>query len=219
MMEPVIRQIGETDWITVIIFTSALFLVLAKAIFYSRFMNFIILPFNSKYVFLYNKKDRLLNGFNLLFGIFLLLNFSLFLYYGVVFFRPEGMISSLLLFSIITIFLFLFLLAKILTQLSSGAIFNSSSIISQIVFKKITYLYYSGLVMFLINLLLTYVFIASREIYLLGAVLATIILIIGWTTVIKTHLKFVTSYFFYFILYLCALEIAPLIIILNTLNA
>ncbi len=217
-MEPVLRQIGQTDWITVIIFTSAVFLVLAKALFYSRFLNFIILPFNSKYVFLYNKKDKLLNGFNLLFGIFLLLNFSLFLYYGVDYYRPEGMISSLLLYSVILILLLLFLFGKILTQLGSGTIFNSRAVISEIVFKKITYLNYSGLVMFLMNLLLTYVFAGSKVIYLLGAILVGIVLIIGWATIIKTHLKFVTSYFFYFILYLCALEIAPLIIILNTLN-
>ncbi|NER10289.1 protein of unknown function [Muriicola jejuensis] len=217
-MEPVLRQIGQTDWITVIIFASAVFLVLAKALFYSRFLNFVILPFNSKYVFLYNKKDKLVNGFNLLFGIFLLLNFSLFLYYGVDFYLPEGMISSLLLYSVILIFLVLFLFGKLLTQLGSGTIFNSRAVISEIVFKKITYLNYSGLVMFLMNLLLTYVFAGSKEIYLLGSILVVIVLIIGWATIIKTHLKFVTSYFFYFILYLCALEIAPLIIILNTLN-
>lgn len=218
-MEPVLRQIGQADWMTVIIFTSALFLVLAKALFYTRFMNFIILPFNSKYVFLYNKKDKLLNWFNLFLGIFALLNFSLFIYIGIDLYRPEGMITSLLLYGIIMIFLFLFLLAKILTQLSSGAIFNSQAVITEILFKKISYFNYSGLVIFLMNLLLAFVFMGSKQIYFLGAVLAGIIFFIGWATIIKTHLKFVTSYFFYFILYLCALEIAPLIIILNTLNA
>ena len=216
-MEPVLRHIGHTDWITGITFLSTVFLVLAKALFYSRFINFVILPFNNKYVFLYNKKDRLLNGFHILFSIFLLLNFSLFIYHGITLFRPEGLISPPLLFGLILGFLFLFLLVKILTQLGSGAIFNSQSVITEILFKKISYLNYSGLVMFLFNLLLTHVFPGSPAVFFLGAALVMVLLIIGWTTIIKTHLKFITSYFFYFILYLCALEIAPLIIILNTL--
>lgn len=217
-MDPVLRHIGNADWITLIIFSSAVFLVLAKALFYSRFINFIILPFNNKYIFLYNKKDRLMNGFNVLFSFFLLLNLSLFLYYGFTVFQPGEIRSPLLLFALILSLVFLFFFVKILTQLGSGAIFNSQGIITEILYKKISYLNYSGLAMFLVNLLLTYVFPGSESIFYLGTFLVLAILIIGWTTIIQTHLKFITSYFFYFILYLCALEIAPLIIILNTLN-
>jgi hypothetical protein len=160
----------------------------------------------------------LMNGFHIFFAIFLLLNFSLFLYFGIGLFHPEEMITPPLLFTLILSGLFVFLFLKILTQLGSGIIFNSQSVISEILFKKISYLNYSGLVMFLFNLLLTYVFHESQGVFLLGVAMVFLVLIIGWTTVIKTHLKFITSYFFYFILYLCALEIAPLIIILNTLN-
>ncbi len=79
-MEPVQRVINNIDWITVIIFSSILFMVIAKNLFYNRFLNFIILPFNNKYIFMYNKKDKLLNWFNIFFTIFQLLNFSLFIY-------------------------------------------------------------------------------------------------------------------------------------------
>jgi hypothetical protein len=77
---------------------------------------------------------------------------------------------------------------------------------------------YSSLVMFLVNVMLTYVFIGSKTVILLGSALILLILIIGWVTIIKTHLKFLTNYFFYFILYLCALEIAPIIIVVNALK-
>ena len=69
-MEPVLREIGREDWITLIIFSSVIFLVLAKSLFYGRFLNFIILPFNNKYIFLYNKKDRLMNWFHIFFTAF-----------------------------------------------------------------------------------------------------------------------------------------------------
>ncbi|NNK21255.1 MAG: DUF4271 domain-containing protein [Flavobacteriaceae bacterium] len=217
-MEPILRETTSSDWITIIIFSSGLFLVLAKSLFYSRFLNFIILPFNNKYVFLYNKKDKLMNWFHIFFTVFLLLNLSLFFYIGINLYRPEEVISSPMLFALIAGLLFLFLFAKIITQLGSSTIFNSQQIISDIIFKKISYLNYSGMVMFLVNLLLCYVFTGSKTVYFIGVVLILLILIIGWVTIIKTHLKFLTSYFFYFILYLCALEIAPLIIIVNALK-
>ncbi|NNK09901.1 MAG: DUF4271 domain-containing protein [Flavobacteriaceae bacterium] len=217
-MEPILRDSSSTDWITIIIFSSGFFLVLAKSLFYGRFLNFIILPFNNKYIFLYNKKDKLMNWFHIFFTVFLLLNLSLFLYIGISLYGPEDLIRSPLLFALITGLLFVFLFVKIILQLGSSAIFNSQSIISEIIFKKISYLNYSGLVMFLVNLLLCYVFIDSKTLYSIGIAVVLLILTIGWVTIIKTHLKFLTSYFFYFILYLCALEIAPLIIIVNTLK-
>ncbi|MBT8297643.1 MAG: DUF4271 domain-containing protein, partial [Maribacter sp.] len=73
-MEPILRNIVVTDWITILIFLSLLFVVLVKGVFYTRFLNFIILPFNNKYIFMYNKKEKLLNWFNLFFGLFLIIN-------------------------------------------------------------------------------------------------------------------------------------------------
>ncbi len=217
-MEPVLREIGEADWITLIIFSSVIFLVLAKSLFYSRFLNFMILPFNNKYIFLYNKKDRLMNWFHIFFTAFQLLNVSLFLYLAVSIYKPDEVLASPFLFTLILGLVFLFLFLKILIQLGNSTIFNNQSIITEILFKKISYLNYSSLVMFLANVVLTYVFIGSKTVVILGSALVLLILTIGWVTIIKTHLKFLTNYFFYFILYLCALEIAPIIIVVNTLK-
>ncbi len=217
-MEPVLREIGELDWITLIIFSSVIFLVLAKSLFYGRFLNFMILPFNNKYIFLYNKKDRLMNWFHIFFTGFQLLNLSLFLYLAISIYKPNEVLPSPLLFALILGLVFLFLFVKILIQLGNSTIFNNQSVIAEILFKKISYLNYSSLVMFLANVLLTYVFIGSKTVILLGSALILLILIIGWVTIIKTHLKFLTNYFFYFILYLCALEIAPIIIVVNALK-
>jgi hypothetical protein len=217
-MEPVLREIGELDWITVIIFSSVVFLVLAKSLFYSRFLNFMILPFNNKYIFLYNKKDRLMNWFHIFFTAFQLLNLSLFLYLAISIYKPNEVLASPFLFALILGLVFLFLFVKILIQLGNSTIFNNQSVIAEIIFKKLSYLNYSSLVMFLANIALTYVFIGSKTVVILGSALVLLILIIGWVTIIKTHLKFLTSYFFYFILYLCALEIAPIIIVVNALK-
>lgn len=214
-MDAILKNEYTADWITIILFFSIFFMVLAKTTFYGRFLNYIILPFNNKYIFLYQKKDKLFNWFSIFFSIFQLLNFSLFLYFTyTIFFKvPDG--QQLLAYGSIFILLLLFFTVKILLQLGNGFIFNSKKIISEIIFKKLSYLNYSGLVMLFANLLLNYVFKESKTVVVIGLLLVFLINAIGWTTTLRNHQNFIANNFVYFILYLCALEIAPIIIVGN----
>ncbi len=214
-MDAILKNEYTADWITIILFSSIFFMVLAKTTFYGRFLNYIILPFNNKYIFLYQKKDKLFNWFSIFFSIFQLLNFSLFLYFTyTIFFKvPDG--QQLLAYGSIFILLLLFFTVKILLQLGNGFIFNSKKIISEIIFKKLSYLNYSGLVMLFANLLLNYVFKESKTVVVIGLLLVFLINAIGWTTTLRNHQNFIANNFVYFILYLCALEIAPIIIVGN----
>lgn len=212
-MEPILRNIENHDWITIVIFLSLLFVVLAKSVFYTRFLNFIILPFNNKYIFMYNKKERLVNWFNLFLGIFLILNFSLFLYLSRnILFDPSSN-SSILIFPLIIGSLILFLFLKLALQMGNSYIFGTQKIISEVIFKKLSYFNYSGLIMFIANVMLTYISIGSKVVVYVAILLILLVNAIGWITVLRNHQKFITSNFFYFILYLCALEIAPFILI------
>ncbi|WP_297705591.1 DUF4271 domain-containing protein [uncultured Eudoraea sp.] len=217
-MEPVQRVINNIDWITVIIFSSILFLVIAKNLFYNRFLNFIILPFNNKYIFMYNKKDKLLNWFNIFFTIFQLLNFSLFIYLSSTILSNSGSDLYPVIFLIILGFLFLFLFGKIFVQMGGGFVFNNNKIISEFIFKKLSYLNYSSIIMLAANIIIAYVLKDSKTVVFVSIFLIVVVNVIGWITIIKNYQKLISSYFFYFILYLCALEIAPFIIIANYLK-
>lgn len=219
-MEPVLRNIPQIDWITLLLFGSLIMVVLAKSTFYNRFLNFIILPFNNKYVFMYNKKEKLLNWFHIFFTIFQVINFSIFIYlaFGILFddaifarFDANG-------YPIVLATVLLFLLVKVALQLGNGFIFNSNRTISELIFKKLSYLNYSGLVMFGANMILCYVFKGSDLVVYIALALILLINAIGWMTLLKNHQNFLASNFFYFILYLCALEIAPFVIIGSYLN-
>ena len=212
-MEPLLRNIVVMDWITILIFVSLLFVVLAKGVFYTRFLNFIILPFNNKYIFMYNKKEKLLNWFNLFFGLFLIINFSLFLYLGRnILFEPSQN-SVIVVFPLILASLVLFLFIKLALQMGNGFIFGTQKTISEVIFKKLSYFNYSGLIMFVANVILTYIAIGSKVVFYVAFLLILLVNVIGWITIIRNHQKFITGNFFYFILYLCALEIAPFILI------
>ena len=217
-MEPVQRVINNIDWITAIIFSSILFMVIAKNLFYNRFLNFIILPFNNKYIFMYNKKDKLLNWFNIFFTLFQLLNFSLYIYLTSNILSNSESDQYPVVFSIILGFLFLFLFGKILLQMGGGFVFNNNKIITEFIFKKLSYLNYSSIIMLAANIILTYVLKDSRIVVFVSIFLIVLVNVIGWINIIKNYQKLISGYFFYFILYLCALEIAPFVIILNYLK-
>lgn len=212
-MEPILRNIAIIDWITFLIFFSLLFVVLAKSVFYGRFLNFIILPFNNKYIFMYNKKEKLINWFNLFFGVFLLINLSLFIHLAAPIIFNSTITADPIVFPFIVIGIVLFVFVKMILQIANSYIFGSHKSVSEIIFKKISYFNYSGIIMFLANIFLVYVLKDSKIIVYIALTLIILINLIGWITMIKNHQKFITSYFFYFILYLCALEIAPLILI------
>ncbi len=156
-MEPILRATESFDWVTILIFSSMIFLVVAKSLFYSRFLNFIILPFNNKYIFMYNKKDKLLNWFHIFFTIFQIVNFSVFVYFAWSILGDNGQNSSPFVYPVILGSLFLFLIIKVFMQLGSGFIFGSSNTITELIFEKLSYLNYSGIIMLLANIILSYI--------------------------------------------------------------
>jgi hypothetical protein len=117
------------------------------------------------------------------------------------------------LYPLILIGFFLFLLIKIVLQAANGLIFESQSVFSEIIFKKTSYLNYGGILFFLANLLLAYVSISPKIVIITTIILFIGVNLIGWVLVLKNYQNFFANHFFYFILYLCTLETAPLVII------
>src|SRR5690606_30839294 len=170
-MEAITRTIDTADWIATVLFTSIFFLVLAKGFFYTRFLNFIILPFNNKYIFMYSKKDMLFNWFNVFFTIFQLLNCSLFIYLAYNILEDSDPEKNIGLFFMIVGGLLVFLLVKIFLQLGNGFVFNANRIIAELIFKKLSYFNYSGLVMFLANVMLAYILKDSAAVVYVAVIL------------------------------------------------
>lgn len=218
-MEAVDRIMPTLDWISAIFLLSLVCLVFAKGWFYPRFMNFIILPFNNRYVVLYNKKGRLSIGFHMAFSLLQVLNLSLFAYLGASGLLGERMMENAFLFPIILGGILLFTLLKIGLQWAGGYIFHMEKLFRTAVFHKMSYLNYSSLVLFGANLLLAYLLPGSTFLIALAAVLFLTINIIGWIGLLKLFQNTIANHLFYFILYLCALEIAPLLIVSNLIKA
>ncbi len=218
-MEVVTRHIASNDWVTAVLLTGLVCLVFARRLFINRFENFIILPFNNKYVFLYNKKGRLLSGFHISLSIFQMLNLALFAYLAGLALIGEARWGTWFLFPAILGGVAGFTVLKIGIQLLGGYIFNAERLAASMVFSKMSYLNYSALLLFAANLLLTYLVPRSGAVAIVGLILLLAVNGIGWISILKIHQKPIASHFFYFILYLCALEIAPFLIISMLLKA
>ena len=212
-MNPIEKTVFSLDWITLVLFISMLVLALGKYLYHSKFLNFIILPFNDKYVLLHNKKGQLFNWFHVLLTVFQIINLSLFMYLTLKAFNvvPEDYQQQI--FFLVLAFLVLFQISKLILQFVNGFVFNTQELVSELVFSKISYLNHSSILLFLSNVLLVYIFRDSKIIIYGTIILILLINGIGVIKLLKNYQKAMFPYFVYFILYLCALEIAPLVII------
>lgn len=212
-MNPILRTIDSSDWMTIALLLGLLILTLAKYLFQSRFLNFLILPFNNKYMVLYSKKGRLLSWFHILMTFFQLINLSLFIFLIWKAFAKDLSQDYISVFVFIVGSVLGFQLVKVILQFMKGFVFNTQELVSEIVYSKFSYLNHSSLVMLISNVMLIYVLEDSKTIIYIAIIAVLSINIIGLANLLKNYQKVLVPNIFYFILYLCTLEIAPLVVI------
>jgi hypothetical protein len=188
------------------------FIAIAKVSFTNRFIDFLGVFGNSKYLKLYTKDQKFIDVFDALLFLNLVISISIF-----------GYLSYLTLESTQTFELDVFLkfmlgvtslaLVKILAERLIGSVFEIDRLIDAYLFQKISYKNFSGFVLLPINALLLYTINPSKVIIFAVISLLIIINVIGFITSFKNHQKTVIDNIFYFILYLCALEIGPYLIL------
>ena len=111
------------------------------------------------------------------------------------------------------------LIIKVLLDRLIGSLFEIDELMNDYVFQKITYKNYFGLILLPINILLIYAITPTKSIIFIAIILLFTVNFMGFLESLKSHLNLIKSNLFYFILYLCALEIAPYIILYKVLNS
>jgi hypothetical protein len=202
------RLIENKDWATLIIVLSLVLIAIAKSAFESRFNDFIKLIVSNKYNKIYRESSHLMSGFNVLLLIVNLISFSFFI--QLIFFHLGiGEKADWILFLRIVTLLTVFILSKFLIEKIIATIFGIEEVIEQFNLLKVTYRTYIGLLLLPLTIILYYSNnIANAIIYSIIIILLTINLLTYFIS-LKIYQNFIFSKFFYFILYLCTLEIAP----------
>lgn len=167
---------------------------------------------------LYNKKGQLCNGFHILLTLFQLINVSLFLFLVQKNLLRAPLGSTSFGFFILMGGLLLFQLGKLGVQRFNGFVFNTQELTSELVFYKTSYLNYSSFTMFLGNAIGVYILKESIVVVYVTVILALLLNGVGVIRLLKAYRNVVFPYLTYFILYLCALDIAPLVLLASYLK-
>ncbi len=206
------REIISYEWFTVFMVLGLLFITIAKVLFTNRFLDFMGVFGNSKYLKLYSKDHKFIDIFDALLFFNLVVTVSIFSYLTYLTLNPNSAFE-LNFFLKVLLGITSLALVKILLERFVGSLFEIDKVIDSYLFQKTSYKNYSGFILLPINALLLYTISPSKNILLGVIFLLLLINLIGFTTSFKIHQKVVTNNIFYFILYLCALEIGPYLIL------
>jgi len=207
-----LREIISNEWYTVLIVLSLCILTLAKQVYANRFAEFIRVVGNSKYLKIYSREKKLIDKFDALLFINLIISLSIFVFLSYTTLVKQ-VPFDLFLFLKIALGISIVFLVKILLERLIARLFTINSVIDAYLFQKTSYKNFMGMLLIPINIFL--VFAVHPNPTMLFVIFGVLILInlIGIITSIKSYQKIILHNFFYFILYLCALEIGPYIIL------
>ena len=205
----------KSDWVTVVFLLIFLLLGFVKYIYKDRLIELLGLFFNKRYFLSYGKEGKLIfNGFNAFLFLIQMLIMSLFTFLLIQFYFVEmvddhGLFLFLkIVFGILSFFLIRYLIGFLLALL-----FETNKSHKEIVFSKISYLFAITIIILPLLLLAYYVKNYNLVLFQLVSLLFGALLIVRYMFVLKNNKRVALSRLFYFMLYLCALEIAPILLV------
>jgi hypothetical protein len=207
-----LREVPTHTFYTILLLICFVAIAIAKRMSHKRFDEFILVISNSRYLKVYGKDQKFLDYFDA--ALFLNLVISSAIFFALCFKTLTQTIEiNNTLISRIIIGISVFFLAKVLLERLIASLFEIDDIIDNYIFQKISYKNYLGLFLLPINALLIFSITPTKTLIYSVLALLFIVNISGLITTCKMYQNEIKNNFFYFILYLCALEIAPYVII------
>jgi len=203
-----LRVIENKDWATILFVISFAVIAMTKSAFENRFADFAKLIYSDKYTNIYKDSSNLKSGFTISLFFVQIISLAFFIQLSLAFFGYASKTDWILYIQIIT-FLIFFVLSKFLIEKIIATAFDIEEFIEQFNLQKVTFRTYIGLFILPINIILFYYDSISRNILIFFIAIVLIVNIITYLVSIKNYQNIIFSKLFYFILYLCALEIAP----------
>ncbi|MEC4004059.1 DUF4271 domain-containing protein [Flavobacterium sp. SUN052] len=203
------RIIENKDWATLVFVLTLALIVLAKTAFESRFNDFIRLIVSDKYNKIYRESSHLMSGFNVLFFVVNIVSISFFIHLILTVFYNYGDKTDWILFVRIFTLMSVFILSKFLIEKIIAVTFGIEEIIEQFNLQKVNFRTYIGLLLLPVSIIMFYSNYVTETMIIVVIVALFIINLLTYLLSLKNYQNLIFSQLFYFILYLCALEIAP----------
>ena len=203
-----LRVIENKDWATILFVLSFAAIAITKSAFENRFADFAKLIYSDKYTNVYKDSSNLKSGFTISLFFVQIISLAFFVQLSLAVFGYASKTDWILYIQIIT-FLVFFVLSKFLIEKIIATAFDIEEFIEQFNLQKVTFRTYIGLFILPVNIILFYYDSISRNFLIIIISTVVIINILTYLVSIKNYQNIIFSKLFYFILYLCALEIAP----------
>ena len=206
-----LREVLFNDLYTTIIVVSLAITVSAKLLNFNRFKDFLKLIGNSNYLRIYFKDHKFLDPFDVVLFLNFCMNGTLIGILTYSHFVQKEEIEPQLFLKLAAI-LGTAVLFKVLLELAVGFVFDIQKLFHSYIFQQVSFLNFLGVVLLPLNSLLIFGAPKSHTLLVAILVISGVILCTGLIKSIKLYQKLLINNFFYFILYLCTLEIGPYIL-------
>ncbi len=207
-----LREIISNEIFTILLVLCLVLVATAKVLFTKRFNDFVNVLGNFRYLKVYSRELKAIDGFDALLFINLLISssiFSVLIYQSFV-----GEIEDIPTFLIkVFIGIAVIILAKTSIERLLGSLFDVENILDFYVFQKMSYKNFIGLLLIPVNFILLFSVTPSP---ILLQILVLVFLLINCISIAasyKTYQSLIKSNLLYFILYLCTLEISPYLVL------
>ena len=211
-----ISSFAMHDWLTITIVFLIALLVLVQFFDKKRFIRLVSFIKQKEYFADYNyKKVSLISLFNITIFVFQLVVYALFFY--LILLHLEIITDSFSSFYKITLAFFLFYTAKVIILRILANIFSIDSIYFFISFERFTYSSKIAIYLFPFVILIAYMFYYNSLLTKVNIAFFAIVSLYFFIKMLWNNQKLIFYNFLYFILYLCALEITPLVYLFKSI--
>ena len=204
-------------WVSLVFLAILIFLTWAKVLYKDRLLHTASLFIANKYLFIYFNKEKndIINLFQFLLFLTQILVLALLLYFANNLWQFSDRLNGLNGYLLLLAGVGLYFCLRYLIGLFLAEIFNIKTKYDKIVYDKVSY--FNNLILWILPFLIlsAYANIHQEIFFKITFSVLVILLILRYALVLANNKKLIVNNLFYFILYLCALEIAPLAIILK----
>jgi hypothetical protein len=207
-------------WIIIIILGLMVYTAILNRIVGHDIGNVLQAFYNKRILTQVSKEDSLLNSWAFL-GLFLLFGFTfgLFLYQLASYYDVFYSINGIQLFISLSLLIIVLFALKLLILRFIGFVFNINKVVGEYI--VILYLTYFNIAFVFLPVALCFSLMSANYIpYLLGVALVMVVVIFIWQY-LRSSVSIISNFRFhkfYLFVYLCALEICPILILIKALN-
>jgi hypothetical protein len=208
-----IRSLATENWITILFIILFGILVLVNYLFPVKFKHFTAFFKREQFYIKYFKTFVKTDLFFLLFTFFSILIYSFIIFKLYLYFKKTISNNTLLLYLEITNFTFWYVIFRHVLEIIIGYFFKIKNFQDSILFYKWIHLSKNAMILLPFIIIFHYYNLSSGFVIL--SIIMSIVLVYNYFVLLQKKRKNIFNHLFYFILYLCTLEIAPLIIYLK----